>query len=176
MLHGNLHSSSIFINDDNCKVIAAGFGFYGPIGFDVGNILASLLLNYIGHSGLTEDAGHRQQHQQFLLEQVSALWHQFESNFSQLMAQECREPMLQNTAYQQRFISQIFADSLGYSGCELIRRVVGMAHVADLEQISNKALRTQSEHKVLKLGRQLIMQRRELANIEQVLTMLNYLE
>jgi len=176
LLHGNLHSSSIFINDDNCKVIAAGFGFYGPMGFDIGNVLASLLLNYIGHTGLTEDVGHRQQHQQFLLEQISALWHQFDSSFKQLMAQECREPMLQNTAYQQRFISQIFADALGYAGCELIRRVVGMAHVADLEQISNKTLRTECEHKALKLGRQLIMQRRELANIEQVLTMLSYLE
>lgn len=176
LLHGNLHSSSIFINDEHCKVIAAGFGFYGPIGFDVGNVLASLLLNYIGHFGLSQDAEHRQRHQNYLQQQITTLWQQFDSSFKQLMAQECREPMLQNSGYQQRFITQLFADTLGYAGCELVRRVVGMAHVADLEQISNKAARAECEQKVLKLGRQLIMQRRELANIEQVLTMLHYLE
>jgi len=176
LLHGNVQSSSIFVNDDNCKLIAAGFGFYGPIGFDVGCLLGNLLLNYLGHFGLTEDAEQRQQQQDYLLEQVQILWQQFSAQFSQLMANECREPSLQSTLYQQRFMQQVWADTLGYAGCELIRRVVGMAHVADLEQISDSTLRGQSEHKALQLGRELVIQRHELSSMEQVITLLRYLK
>lgn len=175
LLHGDVHSGSIFINDDNCKLIDAEFGFYGPIGFDVGSLIANLLLNYLGHFGLTADAEARQRHQDYLLQQIGQLWQQFAEQFKQLMQQECREPSLQNSLYQQRFIQQVFADTLGYAGCELIRRTVGLAHVADLDSIKDSGLRAQSERKALQLGRELILQRRELSSIEQMLTLLRYL-
>ena len=174
LLHGDLHSGSMFINDENCKVIDAEFGFYGPIGFDVGSLLGNLVLNYIGHFGLTADTAAREQQQQYLLQQIDSLWQQFASQFKQLMADECKEPALQNALYQQRFMQQVFADTLGYAGCELIRRTVGLAHVADLESISNSTQRAQCELKALKLGRELIVQRHSLANMTQVIALLNY--
>ena len=174
LLHGDLHSGSIFINDDNCKVIDAEFGFYGPIGFDVGSLLGNLLLNYLGHFGLTADAAVRETQQQYLLAQIETLWQQFSRQFSALMNSECREPALQNSLYQQRFMQQIWADSLGYAGCELIRRTVGLAHVADLDTIDDNAVRGQCEAKALKLGRELILQRHSLSSMAQMLTLLRY--
>ncbi|WP_166838105.1 S-methyl-5-thioribose kinase [Rheinheimera pleomorphica] len=174
LLHGDLHSGSIFINDDNCKVIDAEFGFYGPIGFDVGSLLGNLLLNYLGHFGLTADAAARETQQQYLLAQIETLWQQFSRQFSALMSSECREPALQNSLYQQRFMQQIWADSLGYAGCELIRRTVGLAHVADLDTIGDSAVRGQCEAKALKLGRELILQRHSLSSMAQMLTLLRY--
>lgn len=174
LLHGDVHSGSIFINDENCKVIDAEFGFYGPIGFDVGSLLGNLVLSYISHFGLTSDTAAREQQQQYLLQQIDSLWQQFASQFKQLMADECKEPSLQNPLYQQRFLQQVFADTLGYAGCELIRRTVGLAHVADLDSISNSTQRAKSELKALKLGRELILQRHSLANMAQVITLLNY--
>lgn len=175
LLHGDVHSGSIFINEDNCKVIDAEFGFYGPVGFDVGSLLGNLLLNYLGHFGLTADDIAREQHQQYLLEQITTLWQQFASQFKQLMSNECREPALQNSLYQQRFLQQVFADALGYAGCELIRRTVGLAHVTDLDSISDATKRAACQRKALKLGRELIMQRASLANIEQLIALVRYL-
>lgn len=174
LLHGDLHSGSIFINDDNCKVIDAEFGFYGPIGFDVGSLIGNLLLNYLGHFGLTTDTAARETQQQYLLAQIETLWQQFSHQFSALMNNECREPTLQNSLYQQRFMQQVWADSLGYAGCELIRRTVGLAHVADLDTIGDSTLRGQCEAKALKLGRELILQRHSLASMAQMLTLLRY--
>ena len=175
LLHGDVHSGSIFINEDNCKVIDAEFGFYGPVGFDVGSLLGNLLLNYLGHFGLTADDSARELHQQYLLEQITTLWQQFASQFKKLMSNECREPALQNSLYQQRFLQQVFADTLGYAGCELIRRTVGLAHVTDLDSISDATKRAACQRKALKLGRELIMQRASQANIEQLIALVRYL-
>ncbi|MDP2714167.1 S-methyl-5-thioribose kinase [Rheinheimera sp.] len=176
LLHGDMHSGSIFVNDDNCKVIDAEFGFYGPIGFDVGSLLGNLLLNYLGHFGLTADNSKREQQQNYLLNQIETLWQQFAAQFKQLLSNECREPALQNSLYQQRFMQQILADSLGYAGCELIRRTVGLAQVADFTQITDTTTRSHSERKALQLGRELIMQRHELSSINQLITLLRYLK
>ncbi|MEW5683126.1 MAG: S-methyl-5-thioribose kinase [Pseudomonadota bacterium] len=172
LLHGDVHSGSIFINEENCKVIDAEFGFYGPIGFDVGSLIGNLLLNYLGHFGLTQDTDARQQQQDYLVSQIQSLWQEFSAQFTQLMSNECREPALQNSLYQQRFMQQVWADTLGYAGCELIRRTVGLAHVADLDSISDSSVRGACEAKALQLGRDLIMQRHSLANMSQLMQLL----
>lgn len=174
LLHGDLHSSSIFINDDNCKVFDAEFGGFGPIGFDVGTLLGSLLINYLAHFGLTAEVD-RQDYQQYLLQQTEQLWQQFAAQFTQLMAHDCHDPMLSSSLYQQRFMQQVLADALGYAGCEIIRRTVGLIHAADFEQIEDSAPQAESGRMALKLGRELIMQRRGLATIGQVLTLVRYL-
>ena len=42
LIHGDLHTGSIFIKEDSTKVIDAEFAFYGPIGYDVGNVIAKI--------------------------------------------------------------------------------------------------------------------------------------
>lgn len=174
LLHGDMHSGSIFISAEQCKVIDAEFGFYGPMGFDVGSFIGNLLLSYAGQFGLQEDAERRQQQQDYLLRQIEDLWQHFSHEFTRLMQTETKENSFRNSEYQHYFLQQLLADSLGYAGCELIRRTVGLAHVADLEQIRNEQQRAASERWALALGRSLIMQRQQLTTIQQLLTLVRH--
>ena len=51
LLHGDIHSGSIFVADGSLKAIDAEFGYFGPIGFDVGTAIGNLLLNFCGLPG-----------------------------------------------------------------------------------------------------------------------------
>tara|TARA_R110002126_G_scaffold43555_8_gene124869 strand:- start:21034 stop:22236 length:1203 start_codon:yes stop_codon:yes gene_type:complete len=173
LLHGDLHSGSVFINSDNCKVIDAEFGFFGPIGFDVGSLLGNLLLNYLACPGLHDEEACNDQ-QAYLLEQAEQLWQQFSETFSELMSRETQDPALESNLYQQRFLQRVFSDAAGYAGCELIRRTVGLAHVADIDSISDAGERATCQRLTIKLGRELIMQRNDLSNISQLLNLVRY--
>lgn len=48
LLHGDIHSGSIFVAEGSLKAIDAEFGYFGPIGFDIGTAIGNLLLNYCG--------------------------------------------------------------------------------------------------------------------------------
>lgn len=170
LLHGDVHSGSIFINEENCKVIDAEFGFYGPIGFDVGSLIGNLLLNYVACPGLFNDTPQGASQQQYLLSQIRTLWQQFAQTFSHLQQTATQDPALQNERYQARFLQQVFADAIGYAGCELIRRTVGLAHVADLESIHDASVRATCETAAIKLGRCLIIQRQQLNSIDALIT------
>lgn len=172
LLHGDVHSGSIFINEENCKVIDAEFGFYGPIGFDVGSLIANLLINYVASPGLFTDQQHCVSQQQYLLTQIRDLWQHFAQTFSQLQQSETQDPTLQNSYYQQRFLQQVFADAMGYAGCELIRRTVGLAHVADLDKISDAKTRAACEIQAIEFGRTLILQRNNFTTIEHLISRL----
>ncbi len=43
LCHGDLHTGSVMVTDDETRVIDPEFAFYGPIGFDVGMLLGELL-------------------------------------------------------------------------------------------------------------------------------------
>jgi len=38
---------------------------------------------------------------------------------------------------QETYMRELFVDSLGFAGAKMIRRIVGIAHVEDLESIAN---------------------------------------
>lgn len=63
-------------------------------------------------------------------------------------------------------LQNIFTDAVGFAGCELIRRTIGLAHVADLDEIANKETRIQAKKQALSLGRELIKYESKNADIQ----------
>jgi 5-methylthioribose kinase len=70
---------------------------------------------------------------------------------------------------QDRYMANLFADMLGFAGCKMIRRILGLAHVEDLESIADTDLRAAAERKVLALGRTLILSRTAMTGFDDVL-------
>ena len=51
----------------------------------------------------------------------------------------------------------LFEDTLGFAGAKMIRRILGLAHVEDLELIADPERRAQCEAKALRLARELVL-------------------
>ena len=43
LIHGDLHTGSVFINQEHTYIFDPEFAFYGPMGYDIGNVIANLL-------------------------------------------------------------------------------------------------------------------------------------
>lgn len=169
MLHGDLHSGSVFASVEATKVIDPEFAYFGPIGFDVGSVIGNLLLNYAGQSQLNGTVEERAAYQAWLLECIATLWHTFSERFLDHMAEHCNDPSLAVAGYADWMLGEVLKDALGYAGTELIRRTIGLAHVADIESIADVKDRAEAERLALRLGRGLIMARAELTSMPQVL-------
>ncbi|ENK6702438.1 S-methyl-5-thioribose kinase [Yersinia enterocolitica] len=156
LLHGDIHSGSIFVAEERLKAIDAEFGFYGPIGFDVGTALGNLLLNYCGLPGLAgprDAAAGREQR----LKDIHILWETFAHRFLALSEEKTQDSALATAGYAQLFLQQVWQDAVGYCGSELIRRTIGLAHVADLDSIADDEMRRACQRHALSLGRTLIL-------------------
>ncbi|MCU4675190.1 S-methyl-5-thioribose kinase [Catenovulum sp. 2E275] len=172
LLHGDVHSGSIFVTATSTKVIDAEFGYYGPIGFDVGSPIGNLLLNYAGQIGLN-DLPTAKAFQAYLCTQISQLWQTFETEFTRLLNEETTDVAFKLDEFQHKMIQQIFIDAIGFAGTELIRRTIGLAHVADIMNIEDTAVRAKSERLALALGRALVMQAEQFETIDDVLDCVN---
>ncbi len=152
LLHGDLHTGSIFASASETKIIDPEFAFYGPFGFDVGQFIAHLCFAaYPNYAELRETR----------VKDIDTFWLTFASTFTALWEREAVEPFRTAPGLVDDVLSTILQDALGFAGCELIRRTIGLAPVADLEQIPDAATRLERKRHALRLGTALIKRRGE---------------
>ncbi len=170
LLHGDLHTGSIFIRPDSTKVIDPEFAYYGPMGYDIGAIIANLLLNYAGQAHWSADDAGRADYRAYLLDTVRSVWTSFEAKFRTLWEQDCVDRLARaSDAYKNDYMQRLLQDSIGYAGCKMVRRIVGLAHVADIDKIPDAALRESAQRTALRIGKALIMNNRQASSIEEVI-------
>ncbi|CCK07974.1 5-methylthioribose kinase [Cronobacter sakazakii 696] len=155
-MHGDIHSGSIFVADGSLKAIDAEFGYFGPVGFDVGTAIGNLLLNYCGapgQLGIREAADAREQR----LIDIATLWHTFTERFQTLAREKTRDAALAEPGYASEFLKKVWADAIGFAGTELIRRSVGLSHVADIDTIRDEEMKLSCLRHAIGLGKALIL-------------------
>jgi 5-methylthioribose kinase len=155
LLHGDLHTGSIFADNLETKVIDSEFAFYGPAGFDIGQVFANLLFQVIVNV----------QNRDLFVNHIKTVWNVFEEHFTQLWNTENKEALAKSSTFLNYHFTKYFEDALGFAGCELIRRTIGLAHVADLDGIEVEQTRLVAKLKTLDLGKVLIKQRKEIKDL-----------
>ncbi|MFX3624090.1 MAG: S-methyl-5-thioribose kinase [Ectobacillus sp.] len=148
LLHGDLHTGSIFAANGETKVIDPEFATFGPIGFDLGQFFANLLLNAISR---------KEEHRESLFYHVENTWNVFMTVFTNLWETEGAESYTKTKQWLPVVLQNIFADAVAFAGCEIIRRTIGLAHVADLDGIQDTAARLEAKQHALRLGRALLL-------------------
>ncbi|MFD2613581.1 S-methyl-5-thioribose kinase [Paenibacillus gansuensis] len=171
LLHGDLHTGSIFIKEDSTKVIDPEFAYYGPMGFDIGAVLANLLLNYAGQEGWKSDTADRLAYRAYLLDTVKQVWSGFEAKFRALWEQQGIDRLSNNAAgFQEVYMKQLLQDTIGFTGAKMVRRVVGLAHVADIDTIENSQAKERAQRLALAIGKALIKLNRRAVTIDEVIS------
>ena len=88
LLHGDLHTGSIMVTKNDTKVIDPEFAFYGPMGFDIGALIANLLMSFFSQTGHEKKFGERKKYKKWLLEIIKTIWIKFEKKFLKLWETE----------------------------------------------------------------------------------------
>jgi len=165
LVHGDLHSGSVMVTESDTRVIDPEFAFYGPIGFDLGAFLGNLLLSWYSQAGHEGPGDDRSAYRQWILEQAVLFWDSFRERFlalwrehahgdgypAALFAGSERSSTLESA--RQAYLDGLFADMIGFAACKMIRRIVGFAHVIDLESIRDPQRRAACEACALVMAR-----------------------
>lgn len=169
LLHGDLHTGSIFVTEQSTKVIDPEFAYYGPMGFDIGAVIANLLLNYAAQEGWSADADSRSQYRAYLLQTVKDVWTTFEAEFRALWNEHCVDRISRSDGFQNVYVEQMLRDTFGYAGCKIVRRIIGLAHVADIDKIEDDAAKQRAQRLALAIGKTLIKRHRSAASIDELI-------
>lgn len=167
LLHGDLHTGSIMINQTETYVIDPEFAFYGPMGFDIGAVIGNLLLSYASHEVRSKDPEVQADFRKYLIDSILTLWKVFEREFQKHVWDQV-DPINMPRAYQQDYMLRVLQDTAGLGACKMMRRVIGLAGVADIRGIEDVHERAIAGSLALNIAQTLIMCRREIRTIEDL--------
>lgn len=140
LLHGDLHTGSVFIKPDATKIFDCEFGTFAPMGYDIGNVVANMIFAYDNGLSADDDV-----FCSWCLDTIEKTIDLFISKFSTLYDEAVTEPMAKVPGFKEYYIDSILRDTAGYAGTELHRRTVGMANVVDVTSIKDERKRLLAE-------------------------------
>jgi 5-methylthioribose kinase len=169
LIHGDLHTGSVMVTPEETRVIDHEFACYGPMGFDLGVVIANLLINYFSQDGHAAPREPREAYQAWVLETLETLWSRFHDKFLALWEEHPDGEVYPATLFtseadraalageRQAFLRGLLADALGFCGVKIFRRIFGVAHNIDLEWIADPDRRAACEVSCVRLARDLLV-------------------
>ncbi len=164
LIHNDLHTGSIMLNETETKVIDPEFAFFGPMGHDVGTYLANLVIGYAAQEFHGKDSVQRASYRQWLLVSFRQTWERFEAEFLRLWENEGNADW-PSAGFRKNYLRQLLQDTAGFGAAEIMRRIIGMAHVHDFWTIQDEPVRAAAESLALNVAESWIMNRRSFSSV-----------
>ena len=177
LCHGDLHSGSVMCTDNETKVIDPEFGFYGPMGFDIGMLISNYLMAYFSQPG-HRDSEKLSEYQNWILKVIEETFETFRQEFKKLWNSERTGILFPSSMFEDQgdssdfalneMLEHIWQDAVAVCGIEMHRRVLSLAHNADFEEINDTKKRSKLEARNLMMGRELILNNKSIKNASEL--------
>jgi 5-methylthioribose kinase len=176
LIHGDLHTGSIMLNEEQTFIIDPEFAFVGPFGFDIGALIGNLTMSYVSHVALNTNV----EYQEWILDTIENILSQFEMKFLSLWKEHNESALLfpnfikqtQLQSFKEEFMLQILRDSVGFAGCKMARRMFGIAGVADIREIEDKAIKDKAIGMTLDIAKTFVKNNTKIENIQEVMNII----
>lgn len=177
LLHADLHTGSLMVNQSETYVIDMEFSYFGPFGFDIGQLMANFWLCATSH--LHRSTDHDMVN--WLIDQTFVVWQVFSSQFLKLWTEATESAMLipgllnktESNEYKRRFMQKLLQEAMGFAACCIARRTLGIAGVADIRGIEDLEIRSKLEIINLELSMLLMKRHDSVIDIEDVVTLIS---
>ena len=140
LIHGDLHTGSIFINEDSTIVFDPEFCMYGPMGYDIGNVIANMIFAWCNG-----DVAGADEFCKWAESVIKDAVNMTMEKMDQYYDEHVTDTMCKSKGFKEWYMKSILADTSAVTGLELIRRTVGMANVKDITSIADEKARTRAE-------------------------------
>jgi len=184
LIHADLHTGSIMLNEEDTRVIDPEFAFFGPMGYDVGAVLQNLGLNYLSHYGHTPDKAERESYQQYVIETIRDTWNLFAEKFDKLWKENNKGEAVPEkywdfeggeeafAEYREKFILRLLRDTAHHGGVKFLRRTMGVVGVWDVTSIEDDEKRAVAQAASVRIGSRWILEKDSFNSVEDLINII----
>jgi 5-methylthioribose kinase len=158
LIHGDLHTGSVMVGDGRAAAIDPEFAFYGPVGFDLGALWANAAIA-AARADRLDRPGRFRAHVAAI---VPDSWAAFRGELRRLWPDRV-DPSFSDD-FLEDHLGRVWLDAVGFAATKAIRRMIGYAHVSDIESLDEPA-RSSAAGAVVRIGRRWLNERHDLPDV-----------
>ena len=176
LIHSDLHTSNIFADEREIKIFDAEYATYGPVAFDLGRLLSSLVLSYAAlHARNDVPEAEKETYQEYLLGLIEDIYQEFCASFQNAW----EEHLVRNNPFQSHyncFYRQVrFVDTLGFIACASVGRLCDAGLPFDFKELDDLQAQATGQRLILRLAKELLLYGKNMREIYELTDLLQRL-
>lgn len=160
-IHSDVHTSNIFADDSQIKVIDMEYTFAGPMAYDLGYFLASLVSQYCSAVFRPfPSPGEREDFKKYILASIYTLVDCYQKRFAAHWDDEAKAVYRSCPGFRDAFVEGLVPDTAGYAAMPMFTLCVSsFGFTQEFEVIPDDALKLHALQLYCSLGRRFLMGR-----------------
>lgn len=173
LVHGDLHTSNIMIDQSEMKIIDMEYPFMGPSSSDTGYLLGNLLYQYIAWFHHEEGSkASRKAYRKEILDTIRDLVNEYQRVYCACWDQDAKPMYREYTEYRDDLLKTYLKEVCGFTGCQIVSRVGGIVPLPDFDAIKNPLSRNCARRLSLLIADALIMKREEIESVDDIIALI----
>ena len=146
LIHGDFHTSNIFADDNNLKVIDMEYTFGGPFSYDLGFIIANLIIQLCSAVFRPFESGYlRQRFVSYILSMIQSFYTDYIRFFFRFWEKDAKLEYRITEGYKETIALDILRECFGFAACVNFSRAIGYMETEDFDCIEDNGLRTKAK-------------------------------
>jgi len=170
LIHGDLHTSNIFLGQDDMKIIDMEYTFCAPFSYDMGYLLGNFIAQYASSAFRPfENEEARRAYQTYILRSIHDIYTVFCDEFIKCWNEDCKPIYKGQTGLQEDFKKTVLQEAFGYAASACLSRTAGAAPFPDFDCIDNYVQKHNAQCLALILCKQFLVRNEEYETIDDVI-------
>ena len=146
LIHGDFHTSNIFADDNNMKVIDMEYPLSAPFSYDMGFMIANIITQICSAAFRPYDSeAARKKYLVYLLSVIKALYNYYIEFFFKYWDKDAKLEYRITHGYKESLALDILRECFGFAACYNFARVCGSMDTAEFDFIENNSKRTKAK-------------------------------
>ena len=169
LIHSDLHTSNVFADERGIKVFDAEYATYGPVAFDLGRLLSSLILSYAALNAKDEvPEAEKKEYQEYLLDLIEEIYQEFGDSFQTAWEGHFGESNPFQSPYNRFYRQERLADTLGFIACASVGRLCDAGLPFDFKELTDPQVQAAGQRLVLRLANELLLYGKKMKEIKEL--------
>lgn len=173
LVHGDLHTSNIMIDENEMKIIDMEYPFMGPSSSDTGYLVGNLVYEYIAwfhHPEGTKES--RKAYRREIMGYIRDLINEYQRVYRECWDKDAKPMYRDYPEYREDLLKTYIKEVCGFIGCQIVSRVGGIVALPDFDVLQNPDSRNCARRLSLLIADALIMKREEMESVEDILSLI----
>ncbi|MBC3887582.1 S-methyl-5-thioribose kinase [Acetobacterium paludosum] len=173
LVHGDLHTSNIMIDEKEMKVIDMEYPFMGPTSADMGYLMGNLIYEYIAwfyHPEGTPKS--RKAYRKEILGYIKDMVYEYQKVYSGCWDKDAKPIYREYTEYRDDILKKQIKEVCGFAGCQIASRVGALVPLPDFDVLQNLDSRNSARRLSLLIADTLIMKHEEIETVKDIIKLI----
>lgn len=170
LVHGDLHTSNILLDQDNMKIIDQEYTYMGLASCDTGYLVGSILYEFVRWFFVDDfDIEKRIELSQYALNAIYDLLTAYIEIYRECWEQDAKDMYRDYDGYRESLMEQFIREVAGSAGAQIVSRIGRLGQLPDVDTIEDDEMRYDACRVCLMIAKQLILNWESITTPEQLI-------